>query len=162
MATGLAVFAVGVAVRLLDDLLDGRPGESLPGTASAPAVYAAALVALGAGLAPGVAVSLFLSAYAVGMLADPAERLPPGAPAWVESLLAVGLAVALVGPLETAGSLLLMLGIQALDDGVDLPRDRAEGRRSIATAVGRWPAFFLGAVCFSAALTFATAKALAV
>lgn len=144
---GLAVFLTALAVKLLDDLIDTGPREDDVGPrGAAPAVYAAVLLVAAAALAPAATVALFLGAYAVGMLAAPAERQPSGLRGWVESGSAVLLAGAAAGPVLAAGALLSMLAIQAADDLVDLAEDRGRGRVSLAVALGRPGAAAVAAV----------------
>jgi len=159
---GLSVFFTALAVKFLDDLLD-EP-ERVAATVGAPkaAAYSGLFLALGAGIAPGTAVSLFLAAYAVGMLPSLGERLPSGVPSWVESAAAVLLSAVLTGPLETAGSLLLMAAVQTADDVLDAEHDRAEGRPNITDAVGKGPAVAMAGVIYGLALAFSPEKALAV
>lgn len=144
---GLAVFLSALAVKLLDDLIDSGPREADIGPrGAAPAVYAAVLLVAAAALAPATTVALFFGAYAVGMLAAPAERQPSGLRGWVESGAAVLLSGAAVGPMLAAGALLIMLAIQAADDLVDLAEDRQRGRVSLAVALGRPGATAVAAV----------------
>ncbi len=144
----------------MDDLLD-EPARARPPAGPASAAYACLLLALAAGLCPRAAVSLFLAAYAVGMLPSPVQRQPTGMAGWVESAIAVTLSAALAGPVETAGSVLTMLAVQLLDDAWDLERDRNEARPNMAQAVGRGPAVLLAVGVYGVAAWLDPAKALA-
>lgn len=158
---GLGVLLTALAVKAMDDFLD-EP-ERTVAVAAGPSVtaYVAVCLAAAAGLAPGPVISLFLAAYAVGMAPSPWQRLPSGLPSWAESAGAVGLSALIAGPVETAGSLLLLAAIQVFDDFWDLRCDRAGGKASAGLALGRWPALALAAVFFGAAAAFSPAKALA-
>jgi hypothetical protein len=160
-AVGLAVFLAALGVKALDDLVD-EP-ERMAWETGAPRIvaYAVLFLVVAAGVAPAVVVSLFLCAYALGMAPTPWERLPSGLPSWLESVGAVGLAALLTGPVETAGSLLLLAGVQVFDDYLDLDLDRAEGRPNIAAALGRQFSAVLAAALFLGAVVVAPAKALA-
>jgi len=159
---GLSVFLTALAVKTLDDLLDEPEETALSVGAAKAAAYSALLLALGAGIAPARAVSLFLAAYAAGMLPAAAERLPTGVPSWAESAAAALLAAVLTGPLEAAGSLLVMMAVQAADDVCDAERDRAQGRPNLTRAAGRAGAVALAAVSCVLALVLAPEKTLAV
>ncbi len=162
LGLGLAVFLVGLATKALDDLLDDP--RSLA-TADRPAAWVAPYIVLAlaaaAGLAPAATVSLVLSAYAVGMLTSPLQGLPSGFPSWAESLAAVALGAVLLGPAEVLGSMLLLGSAQVLDDAFDLERDRTADRANVAAALGKAPAYALGAALWAAAALVSPAKALA-
>ena len=166
VATGLAVFLTALAVKALDDLLDeperdaGEAGRTVGRGGPWLAAYIAAALVLAAGLAPGASVSLFLMAYAVGMLPSLSEKLPSGLPSWAESVAALAIAVLLDGPLETLGSLLVIAGAQAFDDYRDAGEDRAAGRASLAAALGRRGALVAAILLGLGALVVAPAKAL--
>jgi hypothetical protein len=166
VATGLAVFLTALAVKALDDLLDeperygGEAGRAVGPGGPWLAVYIAAALALAVGLAPGASLSLFLMAYAVGMLPSLGERLPSGLPSWAESLAALAVALLVAGPLETLGSLLVIAGAQAFDDYRDAGEDRAAGRASLAAALGGRGALAVAILLGLGALVVAPAKAL--
>jgi len=166
VATGLAVFLTALAVKALDDLLDeperwaGEAGRTVGRGGPWLAAYIAAALVLAAGLAPGASVSLFLMAYAVGMLPSLGERLPSGLPSWAESLAALAVAVLVAGPLETLGSLLVIAGAQAFDDYWDAGEDRVAGRASLAVALGRRGALAAAILLGLGALVVAPGKAL--
>ena len=166
VATGLAVFLTALAVKALDDLLDeperwaGEAGRAVGRGGPWLAAYIAVALVLAAGLAPGTSVSLFLMAYAVGMLPSLGEKLPSGLPSWAESLAALAVAVLVAGPLETLGSLLVIAGAQAFDDYRDADEDRAAGRASLAVALGQRGALAAAILLGLGALVVAPAKAL--
>lgn len=120
-----AALATALAVKLMDDALDAgldaaagwrtRAGEL--GVAAMP--YALLCLATAALLNPDLAAGLFLACYAVGMAAHPGALMPTGAPAWAESVLAVGLSALLLGARETAASLLVVACVQLADDWLD-------------------------------------------
>lgn len=114
MAAGAAWLA-GMAIKLVDGVVDGEAGFDPAAAAS----YAAALLAASAALAWTWAVSLVASAWAIGM-AD--RRLDP---AWVEGVALVALAGALTGWREVGAALLALGAVQSIDHWVDreaLPR----------------------------------------
>jgi hypothetical protein len=156
------VFLVGLAIKLLDDLLDEPESLAAPGR---PAGWVSPYIVLAfagaAGFAPATAVSLVLSAYALGMLTSPSLGLPSGLPSWAESLGCVAVGVLLLGPREILGSLLLLAGVQILDDAFDLERDLTADRANIAAALGQGPAYVLGAALWVAAAIVSPVKALA-
>ncbi len=157
-AAGLAVFLTALAVKALDDLLDEPEGRG--GRAGGVAAYVAVLLVVAAGLDRRVAVSLFLAAYAVGMVSSPLTRLPSGLPSWGESLVAVGLGACLTGALEVLGSVLVVTAVQVFDDFWDLARDREAGRVGVAAAIGRWPALALAVLLYIAAALISPVKTL--
>lgn len=176
--TGLVVFLTALAVKLLDDLIDGdlasgpsggwnpTPGRagSTPGRVgpAAAAVYAAVLLMTAAAIRPAVVVALFMASYAVGMLSSPGEREPSGMRAWVESLVAVGVAALAAGPFTASAALLACLAVQAADDFVDLSDDRKGSRVSLAVALGRWGAVAVAGLAWGMAVALEPPLALAV
>lgn len=173
VAAGVALALVALAVKVMDDLLDepegsvdGRGLEDRSGHFRAvwSTPYVALGLALACGLAPGVAVSIFLSCYALGMAPSPIDRLPSGVVAWLESLACVLLGVLLTGPSEMLGSLLVVAAAQVIDDWHDLEQDRKSGlpagKANIAQTVGRTPALALGLALWTAALFVSAPKAL--
>ncbi len=158
---GLAVFLTALTVKALDDLIDEPEGLLWMSDVTRVFAYSLLFLVAAAGVAPGATVSLFLCAYALGMAPTPGERLPSGLPSWAESLGAVLFAALVTGPLETAGSLLLLAGIQVVDDLWDVERDRSAGTANIALAVGRRAAAALAVLFFAGALLLSPPKALA-
>ncbi len=139
-----AVLCMALAVKLMDDLLDGdlgrvdREGAEAVLGAGGAAAYALFLGMVAAALNTEWAVTLFLAAYAVGMLDDPLRRLPSRLPAGVESFLAVMIGILAYGWRSALASLACMVVIQALDDLVDYRRDLQAGRRNWVTATGKF------------------------
>src|SRR5579875_3416885 len=94
---------IGFAIKMIDDGLDAqydgcRGVQTLAvklNRASLPYSVLAALI--GAAFNVYLAIGVFLASYAVGMFTHPQERLPTGLPAYVETLLAIVLAILLVG-----------------------------------------------------------------
>lgn len=154
----LSVLAIGIAVKLLDDCVDGE-GRTLFGLAPVGAtVYAVLAAVLGTALALPVATPLFAAAYATGMLHAPSERLPSGLPAWLEGALVLAGATAVAGIARTAQALLVIAALQAADDLIDFQRDAAAPGRNWAYRVGRVETALIGLIC----LTLATAFGIAV
>lgn len=120
-----SVALTAAAVKLMDDTLDrerdaaaGRPNWAARLGVAAP-VYALAFLAAAALLHAPAAGTLFLAAYALGMLrgGEGAAAIQPSRlPAWQESLLAVALGAAVAGPREMFGAVCVMLALQAADD----------------------------------------------
>ncbi|NLY54007.1 MAG: hypothetical protein GX060_05240 [Firmicutes bacterium] len=125
----LAAFAVGWAIRLMDDALDqdldlavGKANWSWrlgPGT-TAYALFALTLAVL---LEPATSICLLAAAYAVGMLGD-TRVLPSKLPSYLEGILLWGGAAWRFG-LHTAWTALgIMLAVQLVDDLLDRSRDQ--------------------------------------
>lgn len=132
-AVVVGTFLTAVAVKVLDDFLDAAP-EDRP-VWSFP--YGAAALAVAGAVAPQVAAVLFLSSYAAGMFGRPGERMPSGLPAWVESMIAVGLGVAVAGWRVAGTALAAVLAVQCWDDFMDARRDGMAGQANLATRFGR-------------------------
>ncbi|HEY8552282.1 MAG TPA: hypothetical protein VIL40_02375 [Thermaerobacter sp.] len=137
-----AVIAVGIAVKLMDDVLDQeedalteRPNVAVRLGAAAIA-YALAALALAAALSPRDALSLFWASYAWGMGHGAGERLPLGLRAWQETALAVALAVLAAGLPDAVAALALIGSVQLLDDWVDLRRERARPQAAFGPPPG--------------------------
>lgn len=146
-----AVALAGVAVKLLDDYLDREDAED------ARALPAYALLALSASvvLAPGLASSLFLAAYAVGMLKDLGRPFPARLTGWQEVALVVAAGLLLTGWREMLESLALMVAVQSGDDLLDWSLDRARGRTTLIGRIGLGECVFL--CVFTAALAWCLA-----
>lgn len=151
-----ATLATAVAIKLMDDLLDGEELTISGLTTAGATVYAMAALAVGVALAPLVALPLFAAAYAVGMLHEPAEALPSGMPAWLESVLAVAVAAVMAGTGRAIQALLVMLAVQLVDDLVDYVADTATPSRSLAHRAGRGEAALLAMICLALASAFGT------
>ncbi|MDI3279952.1 MAG: hypothetical protein QJR13_01080 [Bacillota bacterium] len=150
-----ATALTGLAVRLLDDFLDE---PELPSGWLAPLVaragrgviaYALLFLALGAACNLEWTVTLFLSAYAIGMGHEGQRLLPSGLAAWGECALALAVGVVRFGLLSLAASFTAVLFVQLLDDLVDVEEDKERGRSNWAL---RWGSVESALVAVLAAL----------
>lgn len=138
-----SVLAAGVAIKLMDDFLDGA-GDRRAGTVTVAARIGAGvlpycLLALTVALLlePQVTGALFLGAYAIGMAHDLDRRLPTGLKGWQESLLAAGIAVVGAGWAMATAAIASMLFVQCVDDMADAPGDHVRGQANLVNALGR-------------------------
>lgn len=137
-----SVLAAGVAIKLMDDFLDGA-GDRRAGTVTVAARIGAGvlpycLLALTVALLvePRVAGALFLGAYAIGMAHDLDRRLPTGLRGWQESLLAAGISVIGAGWAVATAGVATMLFVQCVDDLADSEDDRVRSQANLAHALG--------------------------
>lgn len=139
---GAAILCAGLAVKLMDDFLDlqydsqaGIPSPAVRlGEATLP--YGLILLAVGAAFHPPVALSLFLAAYAIGMVQDLKRSLPSGLTGWQESLLSLGLGALLLGPVIQIWGLAMMVFVQAVDDTIDYHVDQMSGNPNLLRRFG--------------------------
>ena len=142
LAAGRQVAAItlsGLAIKLLDDYLDRQEADELR---PLPA-YAILALSVAVALAPGPALSLFLAAYAVGMLKDLAVPFPAGLVGWQEIALVLLGGLLLTGWREMLGSVALMVAAQSAVDLLDWGLDRAHGRPSWVGRLGLGECGFL-------------------
>jgi len=161
----LALFSIGLAIKLMDDHLDREEadGARLPLAARlgrGVCAYTVLSYALAAWLKPSWAWTLFLASYACGMLGSGAWRLPSGLPGWLETVLAFALGVTAAGWREMASSTAFVMGVQLWDDVVDFARDRYLTRANLAQRWGRVEAALAGTALLFIALFLAAAKTL--
>jgi hypothetical protein len=147
----------GVAIKLLDDLLDDEPGYG-DLTPAGRAVYALAVLALAMALDARLGFCLFAAAYGLGMLAEPRLHLTTGLPAWLETIIAIGLAALLATPALALQAVLSLGAVQLLDDLIDYNADASLPGRNWARRLGRGEAALAGLI----ALVLATIPGLAV
>ncbi|MBE3589420.1 MAG: hypothetical protein IMW98_01165 [Firmicutes bacterium] len=153
LARWLAVAAVAVAVRLVDDLLDAPldAGARTPNwtarLGAGAAAYALAALAAAAALDARAASACALAAYAAGMLREPRGRMPSGLRAWQETALAGALCLWAGGPALGTAALLSLLSVDLADDLADDPSP------AVSYLGARWPR--AAAWGFSAALAAA-------
>lgn len=145
-----AVLLVGIAVKLMDDLIDGEASWR-DITLVGQAVYALAALALALALEPRVGFALFAGAYALGMVTELGLRNAAGLPHWLEAVIAVGLAALLSGPQLALQALLSLTAVQLLDDLIDYRTDASLPRRSLAHRFGRGEAALLGLIALALA-----------
>lgn len=136
-----AILLIGFAIKLMDDFMDlrmdaqyGVPSLAVRlGEATLP--YSMFLLALGGLLDPRVAMTLFLSSYAVGMAVELNRVLPSGLTGWQEGLLATAVGALFAGLWVQVWSLAVMGFVQCVDDIDDAQRDRLSGNSNL---VRRW------------------------
>lgn len=139
---GGAVLGTGVAVKLMDDHLDGEDDRAAGvvtwaqqlGPGALP--YALSSFAVAALLRVDAAVALFLGAYATGMGHDLGTTMPTGITGRWESALAFGAAIFGAGLPLALGAFALMAFIQCVDDIADLTVDRKTGARNAVIIFG--------------------------
>lgn len=139
------VLLTGVAIKLLDDLLDDEPGYG-DLTPTGRAVYALAALALALALDAKLGFCLFAAAYGLGMLSEPQLRLSTGLPAWLEITIAFGLAALLATPALALQALLSLGAVQLLDDLIDYGADASLPGRNWARRLGRGEAALVGLI----------------
>lgn len=166
----VAVAAVALAVKLMDDVLDaprdrvrGEPNWAATlGRAATP--YAMVLLVLGTAAHAPLAAALFLAAYAWGMAGDRWERMPSGLLGWQESALAVAVSWAAAGTALTVMAVSLVGALHWADQWLDggaattgpplvLPL-AAAGLALVALAVDPW--LFLGGALVGGAISWTT------
>ncbi len=162
-----ATLLVGIAVRLLDDYIDRQQDELLGRATSwhylqgAGLIYAMVALSLGIRLAPTWGAALFFAAYGIGMASDPNSMLPSHLSGGLEFLLASLLAIAVGGWSLALAALSLMLGIDIIDDCLDLAQEsQVVSVRNWASLYGRWPALFLGSLAILSSISLAWQEAL--
>ena len=154
----LGIVLAGWTIKLMDDWLDVEYDQCIGKQTLASRLGRACLPygLLGFGLAmavaPGVAFTLFLTAYALGMGHDLRERMPTRLPGWLESILALGIAVWYGGLWLAGWALAVMLMIQLLDDLMDLHNDRRSGQNNWAIRFGFVESALLMFICALAAV----------
>lgn len=150
-----ATALTGMAVRLMDDFLDepeqpsGWLAPLFERAGRGVIAYALFFLALGAACNLEWAVTLFLSAYAIGMGHEGHRILPSGLSALWESALALGAGMARFGFFSLAASFTAVLFVQILDDFVDVEEDRKRGE---SNWVLRWGSVEAALVAVLAAL----------
>ncbi|MDK2855592.1 MAG: hypothetical protein PWQ41_1192 [Bacillota bacterium] len=137
-----ALFATGLAIKLLDDHLDREETFfSRPVLATlldrGTGAYSLLSYALAARLKPDWALTLFLASYGCGMLGDSPWRLPTRLPAYGETCLVFALGVLATDWQEMTSSAAFILGVQLIDDVLDLAQDRHALRPNLAAKWGR-------------------------
>lgn len=162
------VLGTGIAVKLMDDHLDGdwdRISETettrdVLGPGAVP--YAMVALTVAAWIRFDVTVALFFSAYGAGMVHEWGERMPTKLPAWLESSLAFAGAVVGAGLALAGGALCLMIFVQCVDDIVDATIDRRSGARNFVHTLGLVETYLLAGSTLLFALSLAPALSVAV
>jgi hypothetical protein len=154
----LAVALAGITIKLLDDFLDyavdlaaGSP-SLIDALGPGSVVYALILAIFACSINLRLAAPLMLSAYAVGMLKDPAEMLPLGLSAWMESVVVAVASWSIFGWHATLASLLLMTAVEFIDDLFDYSRDNRSPSTNLVRVIGKTQLFLLSLAVIIAAL----------
>jgi hypothetical protein len=154
----LAVALAGVAIKLLDDFLDyaadlasGSP-SLIDILGSGSVVYALLFAVFACSINLKLAAPLMLSAYAVGMLKDPAQMLPLGLSAWMESVVVIFAAWSIFGWRATLVSVLLMTAVEFVDDVLDYSRDSTGTSMNLVHKTGKTQLILLSLAVIIAAL----------
>lgn len=137
----VAVAAVAVAVKLMDDVLDapydrvrGAPNWAASlGRAATP--YAMVLLVLGVAAHAQLAAALFLAAYAWGMAGDWRQRMPTGLKGWHESGLALAVSWAAAGTTLTVLAVSLVGALHWADQWLDREAPAAGAAGAVPPAV---------------------------
>jgi 1,4-dihydroxy-2-naphthoate octaprenyltransferase len=154
----IGIVFTGMAVKCMDDLLDieydqcvGRQTLAAKlGKATLP--YSLLLLGTGIYLAKDYGLVLFLASYAIGMGHDLFDKMPTKLPGWAEGLAAVAVGMMLAGPLTMVWGLMVIGGIQFLDDLMDIYKDTQSGQRNAAIRFGVVETTLLTLICFLAAI----------
>ena len=140
--TMIAVVLCSAAVKLVDDYLDKdldfRAGRRNIADAmgNGTMVYAMLFLVIAAGMNTAVSMPLFLASYIVGMFNDLKSRFPSRLNGLQETFLVMLLGVLFFGFASMLFALLFVLGIQLLDDCLDLRSDVLTGQRNFAHRFG--------------------------
>ncbi len=141
LTTGLSVFLVGWAIKLMDDYVDrevdivlGSPNLSRALSDGLP-IYLALTVALAVYSEPTTGLTLFLAAYLVGMAGEAGVSYAGGWRAWVE-ILAAAVLGCMIAPRQFMLNLVLVVTIQLGDDLLDRRADQLAGKRSLPILFG--------------------------
>lgn len=138
----VVMILMGISIKWLDDHLDSEfdicRGERTLAVRMGRAcfAYGTLLAVVAVALNHSLAAALFLSSYAVGMMSNWTERLPTRLPAYVETILAVGLAVLLCGWRIELWALCFVALVDWLDDITDYHKDGSASHRNLARRIG--------------------------
>jgi len=139
-----------IVVRLMDEHLDRYQDEVAQrytigrylGSAALP--YALFVFSLAALIAPSLAATLVLAAYAVGMTGDVSRPLPSGLPGYAEVIAAIAVATWGVGWQGALWAVCCMSVIQCGDDFLDRTLDARTGQRNLCRRWGKWEVVMTG------------------
>lgn len=159
----VAILCAGMAIRLMDDVVDRASDKSIglvtsvDQLADTALVYALAALATGAFLAPALVGALFLAAYAVGMGGDLKRRLPSGLSGYQESVLVIAIGIAGAGVWIMSWAVAVMVALQAIDDLRDLTIDGRTGSRNMCQVLGQGEVILLGLLALLTSLNLSLA-----
>lgn len=138
----VAMVLVGFVIQWMDDALDSEVDLSRGERRLAVRMgrgllpYGLGLMVLGAAFNFQLTAALFLSSYAVGMFSNLTERLTTRVPAYVETVIALLLSVAVSGWQVAAFAFCFIAFIDWLDDVVDYRKDLRSGGSNLALRIG--------------------------
>ncbi|MCK9221515.1 MAG: hypothetical protein M0Q40_02650 [Limnochordia bacterium] len=144
---GAAVVATGVSVKMMDDYLDkdlDLHGNIYHVLKEGLLPYALVALALGSLGAPSIAVSLFLSAYCLGMAFSPLDRLPTDLVGYQEFLVLMLVQFLLLPWVRVLNSLAVIACVQILDDLIDQDIDQGD---NLVQRLGFGEAMIIGGFC---------------
>ncbi|SDF56032.1 hypothetical protein [Sporolituus thermophilus] len=157
VVTVVAVVLCAAAVKLVDDFLDqeldriaGRTNWS-EFLGSGAMVYAIILIVFAACINASVSLPLFLASYIVGMFINLDHNFPTRLKGWQESLIVFGLGVLFFEWSNMVFSLLFILGVQLVDDCLDIYNDRRAGYHNWAYRLGIMECLLVAGLAFTAA-----------
>ncbi|MBM7624121.1 hypothetical protein [Sporohalobacter salinus] len=145
----LAVFFVGMSIKLMDDYLDqiidkleNKKTLALKwGRATLP--YALLFFSLAAVFNYSWTISLFWVSYILGMGYDITDKLPTGIKAYQESLFLLLIAIYVLSIENLLSSLSIIVGIQLIDDLIDIKHDNQVYRNNFVYLLGEQYVIFL-------------------
>lgn len=139
---GLAIFLVGICIKVMDDYMDIELDALLgnktlaaklgPGTLP----YVLLLFAMAVSINQNLTLALFMASYAVGMFQDLFRPLPSGLKGWQESVVVFILGIVILGWETIMWSFTIMAAIQLLDDLIDYRLDLKTGVVKAVQRVG--------------------------
>lgn len=146
----ISVILCSTAVKLVDDCLDkdldvcaGRRNIAEV-IGNGTMVYAMLFLVIAAGVNAAVSMPLFLASYIVGMFNDLKSTFPSRLNGMQEAFLVMLLGVLFFGWNSMFFALFFILGIQLLDDCLDLRTDVLTGQRNFAHRLGVTECVILG------------------
>ncbi len=139
----LAVFFIGLTIKITDDFIDAEVDElqgkttwsNYLGRAALP--YTLIFFTLAVLLNKSLSLPFFLSAYAVGMGKDLNRNYPLMVSGWWESILTIAVSIYFYGWVIALSSLALIMSIQFIDDLLDYSWDRKTGEKNFVCILGK-------------------------
>ncbi|NPV44908.1 MAG: hypothetical protein HPY70_13195 [Firmicutes bacterium] len=140
-----SILLVGLVIKIMDDIIDENYPEYLY---KAALPYAIIIFVISTLIEHKTAISLFMSSYIVGMFSDINETLLTGLKGYQESLIIFGLGTVFLGWKEFIFSLTIIIGIQLIDDVIDVSIDRNSGQRNMVMRYGKVEIFIVSMIFF--------------
>jgi hypothetical protein len=135
-----AIFLTAFTIKLVDDFLDNDAGiftTLINKMKSGILPYAIVIMSFAFIIEPKTSVSLFLSAYIIGMFNDLNRILTFGLKGYQETIVVGVLGLLLIGMSEMISSLIIIFILQLLDDLVDYRKDKIMGKYNLAIKFGK-------------------------